>query len=539
MIALMIGPAILWAADASAYDSSLAPWSGSCAQSGGLAPGCGGGRERDYDEPERRRPTEQELRQAQVENIKAMALAGDYAGARAAARRMQEDRPQDALWLVHELNQYVFYPAYQAYNAHRWSDAIDGFRAGIRDWPANAYAHLNLGLALMEQARLEDPQSARASLHEAADAFQASLENRGGLPADTQQMLADEVSSFGKRLGDQVADNDKKLLDIEYARQKAIQDQKDQVADRDIKSSIREFSLTAANQPPVQSGDLTFDPPAPTANTPPKPDVAQTNLIPPGAPPKLAPTYTAAKVHGEINKLAKVQSEITGVQVALGQMAKSNATSDEERAEWVERSNKAVTDAYISGAHATLDLLSARLQPQIKATDDELKRAEDQLYGELDPNRRESMQAAIGALKNRKDELERAAEGLEHADNAVDILEKTNEIAEGDHGEESKSALEAAWDACAKLGMLPEGASQAKALVDISYDITTQYLSLQHIKQLDTNSERYLNAVGGLQSRMEDLVKAKQVQVETIQRMTGPQAPITAESLDPARLAKP
>jgi hypothetical protein len=207
---------------------------------------------------------------------------------------------------------------------------------------------------------------------------------------------------------------------------------------------------------------------------------------------------------------SNVQAEIQGVQAALKNLNHSINSDANERKEWETRSADALRDSYALGANATLDVLAAYTQSQILAEEAELRRANDMLAGETNPNRREQLRAAFRALNDRKVELEQTKGGIEKAHDAVDILNTTQNMAYSKEQEQSKSLIDAAWEACDKFKVLPEGASQAKAIVDASYDITVQAYSVQHINDLNANAEQNLKAVDVLSKRMEMLVKLKQ-----------------------------
>jgi tetratricopeptide (TPR) repeat protein len=228
------------------------------------------------------------------------------------------------------------------------------------------------------------------------------------------------------------------------------------------------------------------------------------------APEKQA-TPLSANLRIQTDSRAAVRVEIQGIQAALSRLQQAINLDASQRREWEKMSTSALHNAYELGADATLDILDDKLTTQLDAIDPELKHELDLLSGETDADRRSQLHTAFGALKNRKDELERAHNAVEHAHDAIDILGTTSEAAAGEQ-EGAEGLLESAWNACGKFKLLPGWAGQSKAIVDASYDITVQVFSMRQITQLNANSEQYLKAVRELKGKMEALTQLQKGQ---------------------------
>jgi len=216
--------------------------------------------------------------------------------------------------------------------------------------------------------------------------------------------------------------------------------------------------------------------------------------------------------HLSLENLSKVQSEIADVQAALRRLNQSRKLDADERAEWEEKSGKALQDSYILGSGAMLDVLGANASRKIEAQETEIRRATDLLSGETDSNRRVQLHSAFAAMSDNKRQLEEVKDNIEKAHDAVDGLKALKGLVFEQKEKESKTLAEAAWEVCSKFKILSPEASQAKAIVDASYDILVQSYSLQRIGQLNANADQYLKAVDVLNKRMEILVKIKKAE---------------------------
>jgi hypothetical protein len=208
---------------------------------------------------------------------------------------------------------------------------------------------------------------------------------------------------------------------------------------------------------------------------------------------------------------AKIQAEVKGIVAALKQLQSDNNMDNAQRAEVEKKSAAATRDAYVLGAHATVDALSAYTQRQIVTQSAELNREEDMLINETEPNRREQLHAAFKALKERKDELKETKERIEKAQDAVDLVDKSQGLAFGTEEEESKGLLESVWNTCDKLKVLPPGSNQAKTMVDAYYDVAVQAYSVGQINILNTSADQRLKAINILSKKLESLIDLQKV----------------------------
>lgn len=184
--------------------------------------------------------------------------------------------------------------------------------------------------------------------------------------------------------------------------------------------------------------------------------------------------------------LTQIRTRIKGIEDALRRLDASHRLDATDRAEWIKQSNDATKDAYKLGASLTLDLAGHLADDQIKAIDAKI----DEGGGD----------DVVNALEARKTQLEHLKDGIEKSEKVVDIADKTGE-------EESKSQLEKIYDLCEKGNLLPEGTSEAKDMIDASYAVAQQAVSVERINQLNDNADRYLGAVDALGTRMKSLVR--------------------------------
>jgi hypothetical protein len=216
---------------------------------------------------------------------------------------------------------------------------------------------------------------------------------------------------------------------------------------------------------------------------------------------------------------AKIQAEIDGVKTALQRLDAVRENNASRIEEWQKTSEKASHDAWEMGANMSVDLLSSALKNRAEAIDKQLQNEADLLAGETDPARRKAIQDTFKELSNHKEQLEKANEAAEAAHKEVDRLSKLDEADDTD--EESKDlrstsekvgeALNQAWEYYDLAGgPLPEGAKEAKQMVDAVYLASVQFVSVGQINSANDDAGQYLKAVTVLSQKMKELVDLKQ-----------------------------
>lgn len=349
-------------------------------------------------------------------------------------------------------------------------------------------------IAAQQAAAARQEREAAEQQQREADATE---QNEKGLDAWKNKDWAAAADYFQKAVQD-APDNQTFQDNLDRAKQRLKEEQDKKIATNNIQHSIQDLTQKLRAAPSSSGLDFMS---AKTAK--PALEFGDPNIVEP------------VLIKASVQSISKVQAEIQGVQEALKRLKRSTSLDAEERKEWEKRSDNALRDSYALGADAAVNVLTACTERQIKAQKKELWRANDMLAGETDPNRREQLHVAFRVLNDRKVELEQIKERLEKAHDAVEILNTTQDMAYSKEEEESKNQIEAVWVACDKLNILPKGASQAKAIVDASYDITVQAFSLQRINALNANSEQYLKTVDVLSKRMKTLVELKKAQAQT------------------------
>lgn len=266
-----------------------------------------------------------------------------------------------------------------------------------------------------------------------------------------------------------------------------------------------------------------------------KADVAKLVLKPPPPPPP--PVSSRVNLYFDMRALlarqepkydvSKIQAEIDGVKAALERLEAVRENNAARIEEWQKESDKASHDALEMGANMSVDLLTSALKNRGDAIDKELKKETDALHTEGDPVKQGEIQAKIKELEEHKEQLEQAHEAAEAAHEGVDHIDELDKETNGaEESEELQStsqkvskALEEAWEDCDKAGALPEGAKEAKQMVDAVYLTAVQVVAVGQINAANYDAEQYLKAVTSLSQQYKRLVDLK----NAVQRQSPPQ----------------
>jgi hypothetical protein len=215
--------------------------------------------------------------------------------------------------------------------------------------------------------------------------------------------------------------------------------------------------------------------------------------------------------------VSKIQAEIDGVRAALQRLEAVRENNAARIEEWQKESDKASHDALEMGANMSVDLLTSALKNRADAIDKQLQKEADLLAGETDPARRKEIQDTFKELNDHKEKLKKAQEAAEVAHEGVDRIDELDKATDGpEESEELQStsqkvskALEEAWEDCDKAGALPEGAKEAKQMVDAVYLTAVQVVAVGQINAANYDAEQYLKAVTSLSQQYKKLVDLK------------------------------
>ncbi len=246
------------------------------------------------------------------------------------------------------------------------------------------------------------------------------------------------------------------------------------------------------------------------------------------APPALqVPSLRAAAVPAATPKLkptvSQLCTQLSGAQTALRRLMETQSMRNQDRAQW----NKTVDDASDDAWQRGFDMLreysgeklSYHLQGLIKKNDAEIEKLYRDISTEKDPLKVGAMQKKWEQMDLNKahleDALRRAAVDQKHLDElaaerelykwtkdyegdlkgTMDGLRQIVDIAIGDEG--VQKLLTPELSLALKYGL---------SIEDSGYDILSEVLAAQQIKQLNQNSEEFLHAVAALNAKIQKTV---------------------------------
>jgi hypothetical protein len=218
-------------------------------------------------------------------------------------------------------------------------------------------------------------------------------------------------------------------------------------------------------------------------------------------------------------------TQLSGAQTALRRLMETQNMRNEDRQEWEETINEASNDAWQRGLDMIRDYtgeaLAAHLEGIIKESDDEIEK----LYRDIST---EKDQLKVGQMQQKWEEMDRHKAYLEDAlrrakvdQKHLDELTYTREylkwapkydgsLKESMEGVRQVSDILLADKGVQKfLRLSPQSADfikYAQSIGDSSYDILREVLGAQQIKQLNRNSDEYLQAVNALNRRIQQTV---------------------------------
>jgi hypothetical protein len=199
---------------------------------------------------------------------------------------------------------------------------------------------------------------------------------------------------------------------------------------------------------------------------------------------------------------------------------------NENREEWEKTVDAASDDALKRGFDMTREVMGGAFQDKVKnlinKNDVEVQKLYRDISAEKDPLKVGEMQKRWQELDlnkaNLEDTLQRSEKYYKHLDELAgerdlhDWIKESNSDLPGFMEGVRQLADHLLADDAVKgaLRLSPEGADYIKysaSIIDSGYDIYSEWLASDQIKQLNRNSEQYLRAVAALQTRIQETVK--------------------------------
>ena len=218
-------------------------------------------------------------------------------------------------------------------------------------------------------------------------------------------------------------------------------------------------------------------------------------------------------------------SRLSGAQEALRRLMETQKMQNENREEWEEKVDAASNDALKRGLDMTREVMGGAFQDGVKnlmkKDDDEIEKLYHDISAEKD-------QLKVGAMQKHWQELDLHKAKLEDALRRSESYYKHLDELAGERGlhewvKEGKTDLPSFMEGVHQLAdhlladdavkealhLSPDGADYIKysaSIIDSGYDIYSEWLASDQIKQLNRNADQYLRAVAELHARIHQTV---------------------------------
>ena len=222
---------------------------------------------------------------------------------------------------------------------------------------------------------------------------------------------------------------------------------------------------------------------------------------------------------------AQLCTQLTGAQNALRRLIETQKMHKEDLAEWSATVDGASGDAWERGLDMARDFMGEKLNGYISGKIGDSDKGIDALYrqisNEKDPAKVGELQKQWEALDEHKaylqDALRRARVDQKHLDELAEERDfaEWNKENQGDTNGNLEGVRQIVDNLIGdeaiqhKLGITDEwadGIKYGESIVDSSYDILSEVLAAQRIKQLNQNADQFLQAQNALQHRIESTV---------------------------------
>jgi hypothetical protein len=218
-------------------------------------------------------------------------------------------------------------------------------------------------------------------------------------------------------------------------------------------------------------------------------------------------------------------SRLSGAQNALRRLMETQKMQNENREEWEKTVDAASDDALKRGLDMTREVMGGAFQDSVKnlinKDDAEIEKLYRDISAERDPLKAGAMQKRWQELDLNKANLEDALQRSEKYYKHLDELAGERDL--HDWAKEGKTDLPSFMEGVRQLAdhlladgrvkealhLSPDGADYIKysaSIIDSGYDIYSEWLASDQIKQLNRNADQYLRAVAELQARIRQTV---------------------------------
>lgn len=221
---------------------------------------------------------------------------------------------------------------------------------------------------------------------------------------------------------------------------------------------------------------------------------------------------------------AQLCAQLTGAQTALRRLIETQKMHNDDFAKWGSSVDEASDDAWQRGLDMVRDFMgkgaNAYIQKKIDGTDEEIRQLYLRVSSEKNPSSMAEAQKEWEALEQHKLNLQDALERAKKNQKQLDVLAEErdfhdwNERNKGDLNGNLEGVREIVdnligdEDLQKRLGIseASDAIKYGESILDSSYDILSEVLAAQRIKQLNRNTEQFLQAQNALQHRIESTV---------------------------------
>lgn len=221
---------------------------------------------------------------------------------------------------------------------------------------------------------------------------------------------------------------------------------------------------------------------------------------------------------------AQLCAQLAGAENALRRLMETQTTHQNDLAEWSQSVDDASDDAWGRGLDMARDFMgkgiNAYIEGKIDGSDKEIQALYLKVSNEKNPSNMAETQKEWEALEQHKLYLQEALERAKKDQKQLDVLAEERDFNEW--SKENKGDLNGNLegvrqivdnligdeDIQKKLGIsdASDAIKYGESIVDSSYDILSEVLAAQRIKQLNQNAEQFLQAQHALQHRIQTTV---------------------------------
>lgn len=225
-------------------------------------------------------------------------------------------------------------------------------------------------------------------------------------------------------------------------------------------------------------------------------------------------------------ELSALRQKLKETQEALKRLSTTAQRNSAEIEEWGNAANKAAEDSWEQAQGMFVDLslgiLDSRAEKKLEEVNGAIRKDVDLLAGTIDPDRRREIHERLADLKRDRERFTEVKDVLAKGVGELNDVLDTYKWATGDAKDMEKGA-EGAYRLVMKLigdekvqEVLKLGkpfgksatkyASNAKSIIDSTYNVWTEIAAMKRIDQMDKNGSEFLDATKRLSERTRKLV---------------------------------